>query len=166
MAKGGPMAKRSRSDVVVAHMDKPFDVVIWGWLLVDDEVANPKPGEVLSGLQLHIGPLGPRYGELMEPLTVQATVEWVRFDEENHRINTVIGVDGNRLLHTAPAHSEDPLPAIGSSFELTGFVWSLPFYDSEDVEIPDAFGLTQEWRVLSMRPVPDDDSLIVEIEPV
>jgi len=152
-------------------MDEPFEAVIWGWLLVDDEVAKPTPGEVISELPLLLGSLGRRYQRSMKPVTVQATVKWVTFDEWNHRIATVVEVDGNRLVHIAPARSEDPMPALGSSMELTGFLNSLPFYDLEDLrdlaglENSDDLDLTKEWRVISVRRVPDDDSLIVELEP-
>src|SRR4051794_19444328 len=98
---GVPLQRLSRR-CSVSGVDKPFEAVIWGWLLVDDEVPRPTPGEVLSGLQLCIGPLGPRYQDLMDSLSVRATVEWAMFDEWNHRINTVIAVDGNRFVYIAP----------------------------------------------------------------
>lgn len=151
-------------------MDEPFEAVIWGWLLVEDEVAKPTPGEMLSGLPLLIGPLGPRYQSSMSPVTIQATVEWVKFDEWNHRIATVVEVDGNRLVHIAPARSEDPMPALGSCVELAGFLSSLPFYDLEDLrdlaglEDSDDLNLTEDWRVIWVRRVPDDDSLIAQLE--
>ena len=153
-------------------MDERFEAVIWGWLLADDEVAKPIPGEVISGLPLLIGTLGSRYQESMKPVTIQATVERVKFDEWNHRIATVVEVDGSRLVQLEPARSEDPMPVLGSSVELIGFLSSLPFYDLEDLrdladlKDSDDLALTEEWRVISVRRVPNDDSLIVELESV
>ncbi|MCU1549576.1 MAG: hypothetical protein JWR36_136 [Glaciihabitans sp.] len=127
-------------------------------IVFDGDLAEPKSGEMLSGLGIRIVP-GPN-DQPPESVTVTGVVSWVRVDGD--LVECVVDCKTLRVV-TESSLAGEPVPELGAERTMSGRLYGIRnyLYTDFDLPLPDA---PQSWMVqyVELR----DHFFVVDAEPI
>jgi hypothetical protein len=130
-----------------------FDIVM-------DDLAEPVPGELLSGLALEIVPSRFAQGAVHDLVVIDGTISWARFDSMSSVFEMVVDAEGFRLLTRVWNPANHEFPRVGGEVSVEGYLCGIREYEFEAFGLPQ---ISQDWLVDSAAQLLEGKDYLLEV---